>query len=29
MYMNPVNPREAQLTALTRDGFFRREGHDT
>lgn len=24
-YMNPVNPREAQLTALTRDGFFRIE----
>ncbi len=24
-YMNPVNPRQAQLTALTRDGFFKIE----
>lgn len=25
-YMNPVNPRRAQLTALTRDGLFRIKG---
>lgn len=25
-YMNPVNPRSAQLTALTRDGLFRIRG---
>jgi PmbA protein len=24
-YMNPVNPRQAQLTGLTRDGFFKVE----
>ncbi|MGE5653720.1 MAG: TldD/PmbA family protein [Bacillota bacterium] len=24
-YMNPVNPRQAQLTALTRDGFYKIE----